>query len=217
MPKEWVVPVFVAALAAMVLVGATIVWRYRRREAGRVARGLALDADAVAEALGLEPGGKRLLYAVTLGPSGGGGMWTLARDGEGQEVGRIGFPLADRGVIRTIACAEGDYECHRIFGMAGDRVSLQRAGSDAIRMQFEAGARQEAYRVNGELIYERHPLSPVSPGRWRITSRGEVVATLANLAADLDLRAQALVSHTELPLIDRLFILAMSDSAPTSS
>ncbi len=217
MPNELAVPVFAAALTLIVIVGAAVIWRHRCRENARLARGLALDADAVAGALGLDPGAVDLLYSVTLGPSGGRGMWTLIRDGGGHDVARIGFPLADRGVIRTISCEDGDYECHRIFGMSGDRVSLQRSGSDAIRMQFEAGARQEGYRVNGELVYERRRLSPMAPGRWRITSRGETVAMLANLAADLDLRAQALVTYADLPLIDRLFILAMSDTSSVAA
>ncbi|MCB1887486.1 MAG: hypothetical protein KDH20_07755 [Rhodocyclaceae bacterium] len=213
MPNELAVPVFAVALTLMVLVGAAVIWRYRRRESARVARGLALDAATVIDALGFATTPANLLYSVTLGPSGGRGMWTLVRDGDGQDAGRVGFPVANGGVIRTISCEEGDYACHRIFGMSGDRVSLQRAGSDAIRMQFEAGAGVERYRINGEVVYERRPLSPMSPGRWRIESRGETVAVLVNLAADLDLRAQALIAQGELPLVDRLFILAMSDTA----
>ncbi|MCB1955720.1 MAG: hypothetical protein KDG55_08585 [Rhodocyclaceae bacterium] len=198
-------------LALVALIGATVLWRRRRQKAVRMQQAMALAPEAILATLKIDPARTDWLYAVSVSSGAGGRPETLVRDGRGEMVGRITTPADHRSVVRVIACEDGDHECHRIIGMSADRVSLQRAGSDAIRMQYEAATHVEAYRANGETLYERRPMALSAPGRWRVDSRGETVALMADLGADFGLRVLALVPTTDMPLIDRLFLLAMSE------
>lgn len=211
MPEETARWVFPLVLAAVALAMALVIRQVRRRSHARSVQAESLTAAEVrANAPTVAPGAA-FIYAVSLDPNAGRGMQILVRNQDDETVGTIGFPLARGTVLRTIECAEGAFECHRMFGMTADKASLHRSGSDAIRMLFEPGVGRERYTCNGEVRYERNLLAAVAPDEWRIESHGDTVARLINLRAVYGTGAMMLVPQRELPLIDQLFLIAMSN------
>jgi len=199
---------FALALALLAAGVGSALWVHRRRmvERGRQAEALTA-AELRSQLAGLEAV-EHFLYALSLPAGAGRPMRVLVRDQDDQAVGEITFPVGRGVVLRAIECAEGQFECHRMFGMTADKVTLHRAGSDAIRMQFEPGAGRERYLCNGELRYERSLFSPAAPNEWRIESHGETVAALFTLATASGV--MVLVPQGEMPLVDQLFVIAMS-------
>ncbi len=203
---------FALALALLLTGMASALWVYRRRLAERGRQAEALTAAELRSHLAGLEAVEHFLYALPLPAGSGRPMRILVRDQDDQAVGEITFPVGRGVVLRAIECAEGQFECHRMFGMAADKVTLHRAGSDAIRMQFEPGAGRERYLRNGELRYERNLFSPAAPNEWRIESHGETVARLVGLATLGGVLV--LVPQGDLPLIDQLFVIAMSERGP---
>ena len=213
MPDESARLVFAVALA-VVLLTILLVRRHLRQRGRRDGdRAEGLNAAEVLAQVPSLAAGSDFLYAVALAAHGTRPMQLLVRNQDDATVGRIGYPTARGTVLRTIECVEGQFECHRMFGMTADKVTLHRSGSDAIRMLFEPGAELERYLCNGEVRYERKLFGGQAPREWRIESRGETVARLIGLGAEYGTGARMLVPLREMPLVDQLFVIAMSNRA----
>ena len=211
MPDESARIAIAIALAVLALTILLVVRHVRRRARSKGERAEALHAAEMLAAVPSLAAGSTFLYAVALAAHGTRPMQLLVRNQDDATVGTIGYPNARGSVLRTIDCVEGRFECHRMYGMTADKITLHRSGSDAIRMLFEPGAGLERYLCNGEVRYERKLVGGQTPGEWRIESRGETVARLISLGVEYGTGARMLVALQDVPLVDQLFVIAMSN------
>ena len=211
MPDESARVVIAIALAVLLLAILLVARHVRGRARREGERAEAVNAaEVLAEAPSLAPG-SAFLYAVALAAHGTRPMQLLVRNQDDATVGTIGYPNARDSILRTIDCVEGQFECHRMFGMTANKVTLHRRGSDAIRMLFEPAAGLERYLCDGDVRYERKLFGGQMQREWRIESRGETVARLIALGAGFGAGARMLVPLREMPLVDQLFVIAMSN------
>lgn len=204
--------IFIILLAVLSVAIIAAVVFYFRYEAQKTKAALALTPEEVRQQYAPEMPSAPLLYSVRAGNS-----YTI-RNVENQVVARTRIAIAQKTCCRTIHINTVVYECHREFGLTGDKVHLYDAGADSTTAEplltCSAHLSEEVYTRADQIIYKRKLLGRQAGKGWPVygdSKEGVIVGYLEGL--QFRMKANAFLFHAtkDIPLVEQLFILAMSD------
>lgn len=202
--------VLTAVTAALLIVVFGLgVYLMRRQIAKRAQQAASLAPEQARAQYAPEMPGKPLLYSVLVDRK------RIIKDQSGAEVASITYPIAKDTIFRLITIGSAVYECHLERNFVQDQGHLYEPGADpkqaTPRLTFAAKIMNETYTHNGIERYRRNLLDR-QPGKgWPIYADNKPVAYLESLHKQLKTGAFLLHPTQDIPLVEQIFIIAMSE------
>ncbi|MCB1741606.1 MAG: hypothetical protein KDK91_14630 [Gammaproteobacteria bacterium] len=220
MPLEQARVVFVMVLALMLGIAGYVIHRVLRGQRRAENRALELSPDIVRSQLPCadeHADDQPFLYGVLVDRH-GRQRRTLVHDQTGLQIAVIHHRSGPHQPARVIELGNARYECRIHRGWLMDTMSLHAAGDTTVLLSYRSSGLRDSFYVDDPKTprYTRK-LTERSQDSWPIRSGQRVVATLCNLRPSFGADVAALCGHTELPLIDRIFILECTGRQPSAS
>lgn len=210
MPQQQDLIIFVVLLSIIILLGACCIFYVLKKQKKDEIRAFYLTANDIRNAFESIQNTSSFIFSVVQKPNSFMNTHFLIRDEHDQTVGIIRFPRTQYPLIRTIEYNGEIYECVAALAVLDNRVSLKRQGSSDEPLCFEPKLTNEFYTRNGQAIYIRELFALSANEGWAYTSGGEKVAYLKNMNNILKLNGKVFAVLGAIPMIEQLFIIAMS-------